>query len=447
MTEINNQDKHSEKSTDSTPAAPRPPQPRSNEKKPPYTKLSTLALGVSVLALATSGWLYVQSTQSSLHQDVQRLSTQQSQLNTALAKSNQDRAQFSRLTQQVTSATQQIKQQAEQKNQLTAQLSEQNTQLADLESKINRLNNTTKEDWKLAEAEYLIRLANQRLLLESDGAGSARLLINADDILNALEDPIAFDTRKALANDIQALKSVSEFDLEGAYLKLNALYQSVENLPQREPSQEWQNKSTAQSEPAESTTSNHLVSVLNSFWASLRSLIVINYDHKPIKALLPPAEYQQLVTGIQLQLDIAQVALIKGETVIYQQALSRVANATTIHFDTQASTVMSFLSSLTALQALNPAPELPLPSASLVAMKALTDEWNRRRDTRNLIEVDHATPVDNEKATLEPTQTATPIATETTPATNATEPEAALDSKLGSEPNSTQPNTDKGAEA
>lgn len=362
--------------------------------------LPGVAVGLSVIALAASGWLYIQSSQNTLGQDIALLSTQQATLSSQLEANRFDRAQLDQLLTQTRLTEETLKQQ---QDRLVSQQAQQADTLLSLDSKVNRLNTTTKEDWKLAEAAYLIRLANQRLLLESDSSGAVSLLNNADDILKELEDPIVFATRKALAKDIQALKSVNPFDLEGTYLKLNALYDSAPTLPQREPSKEWQAITTASTENID--TSGKVTSVLNSFWESIRSLIVINYNQQPIEALLPPAQYQQLVVGLQLQLEIAQVALIKGESVIYQQALERVANATTSHFDTQSKAVISFLSSLTMLQQLNPAPDLPQPRDSLIAIKALMSEWNG----------DNVTDVSTEESAIQQTD-----AEETTETTGAT---------------------------
>jgi uroporphyrin-3 C-methyltransferase len=393
MTENNKQERHSDDaieaaSTATNHAESRPDQ---SKKQPTHTTPSTTKLfvsvsfGLSAIAIVTSGWLYFQSTQSTVNQDIKQVAIQQANIDKKINASMLNQSQLNQLIEQVKQSEQTIQ---TQKDQLLAHQSQQSEKLLSLESKINRLSSTTKEDWKLAEAEYLIRLANQRLLLESDNIGAATLLSNADDILNELEDPIVFTTRKALAKDIQALKSISPFDLEGAYLKLNALYDSVQTLPQREPSKEWQANTTAK--PTTSTT-NQLTSALESFWQSLRSLIVINYNHKPIKALLPPAEYQELITGLQLQLEIAQVALIKGEPVIYQTALSRVANATTAHFETQSNRVISFLASLTTLQQLNPSPDLPLPRESLIAMKFLMKEWTNRGENTPIATVTNTT--------------------------------------------------------
>jgi uroporphyrin-3 C-methyltransferase len=380
MTENNKQERHSDDAIEATSTATNQAEshPDQSKKQPTQTTTTKLfvsvSFGLSAIAIATSGWLYFQSTQSTVNQDIEQVVIQQANTDKKINTSMLNQSQLNQLMEQVKQSEQTIQ---TQKNQLLAHQSQQSVKLLSLESKLNRLSSTTKEDWKLAEAEYLIRLANQRLLLESDNIGAATLLSNADDILNELEDPIVFTTRKALAKDIQALKSISPFDLEGAYLKLNALYDSVQALPQREPSKEWQANTTAK--PTTSTT-NQLTSALESFWQSLRSLVVINYNHKPIKALLPPAEYQELITGLQLQLEIAQVALIKGEPVIYQTALSRVANATTAHFETQSNHVISFLASLTTLQQLNPSPDLPLPRESLIAMKSLMKEWTNRGD-------------------------------------------------------------------
>lgn len=398
MTE-NNQHEHSESSKESTPVTPSntshskktPASPTAGQKIDLSSSQKTLpfaALGLSAIAIALSGWLYLQSTQSTVSNDISALTIAQKTLSAQLNRNNINAADLNRLAEQIQGAAQASRLH---NGQLLTQLSLQEEKSLALETKLNRLSNTTKEDWKLAEAEYLIRLANQRLLLESDNLGAATLLINADDILNELKDPLVFSTRKALAKDIQALKSVSVFDLEGAYLKLNALYENVETLPQREPSKAWQSTNREQNTPLQAgsntpyvDTGHTVTTMLSSLWGSLRSLVVINYNQKPIKALLPPAEYQTLVTGLQLQLDVAQVALIKGEPRIYQHTLSRVATAVTEHFETQADNVVSFLGELTALQQLNPSPELPLPRESLLAMKVLMQEWERR-DTQAAI--------------------------------------------------------------
>ncbi|MCV2403711.1 uroporphyrinogen-III C-methyltransferase [Marinomonas sp. C2222] len=400
MTDNKKQESDIDSTVDSTPVTPDPSTIESNEAlssnsaheqakvkkpfKPRVTNSSTatskslLALSfiMSATAISASIWLYQQTSQQTFQQDISQIAQQQNVLASELKRQSLNQSQISSMGEQVTKL--ELAGQSQQAEFLSTKKI-QDEQLQSLDAKLNRLSKTTKEDWKLAEADYLIRLANQRLLLESDNKSAVTLLSNADTILNELKDPIVFDTRKALAKDIQALQAINEFDLEGAYLKISALYESVASLPQREPSKEWQSSANAGSQST-ATQTDTIKSTLSSFWQAIQSLVVINYHNKPIKTLLPPAQYQELIAGLQLQLDVAQVALIKGESTIYQTALARIANAITEHFDTNAESTVSFLSSLTAMQQINPSPELPQPRGSLVAMKSLMAAWIERDD-------------------------------------------------------------------
>ncbi|SBS24619.1 Putative uroporphyrinogen-III C-methyltransferase [Marinomonas aquimarina] len=346
--------------------------PESKDSSSGNKTLPAVAILFGVAALGLSGWQFYQNQYAS--PDNQALTEAQNKV-IALEQ------QVSQLSGTVESNAAAANQLSEMDSILAAAKSQSdelkaNTEqaLVDLSSKLNKLNNADKDDWLLAEAEYLIRLANQRLLLEKDTKSSLSLLASADNILAGLEDPLMFDTRKAIAQDMQALKSVASFDLEGRYLQLSALYNQVAELPQREPSKQWQEQQDAEPEVPQ-TSRSALKQLFNEAWQGLKSLVVINYNQKPIKPLLPPAEYQELVTGIQLQLDVAQVALLKAEPAIYEKSLSRVATAVNQHFDTTAQSTIAFMTTLTSLQQVNPNPDVPMPRASLQAMRNLMQNW------------------------------------------------------------------------
>lgn len=359
---------------------------------------------ISLAALTGSSWLFYQSQQNNVKAQLTAIKSTQANLAAQIQAHNKNASQLNDLTKQVASIESGLNQQA-----ATIQ-SEQNFQKEQILSLVNRvrqIDSATKEDWKLAEAEYLVRLANQRILLESDLNGAETLLTNADGILAEMEDPMFFDARKAIAKDIQALKSTSHFDVEGRYLQLSALYDQISQLPQREPSKKWLAENTQDSSSKLQEATSEVGNTLNKIWSSIKSLVVINYNHKPIKALLPPAEYQELVTGLQLQIDVAQVALVKGENSIYQKALARVANAINDNFDTRAQSVTAFMTSLTSLQQVNPSPELPLPRDSLSAMKSLMKAWNNRTVDNVKTPEEKSTPAPSQPTNIQPTDTPT----------------------------------------
>jgi len=67
--------------------------------------------------------------------------------------------------------------------------------------------------WELAEAEYLLRLANQRLAMEQDPAAAVTLLQAADEIMRTSEQVGSYGVRQAIAKDISALLAVPMVDV------------------------------------------------------------------------------------------------------------------------------------------------------------------------------------------------------------------------------------------
>ena len=84
--------------------------------------------------------------------------------------------------------------------------------------------NTTSDDWQMAEVEYLLRLASQRLLIAKDDRTALNLLASADTIIVSLADPSWFDLRTAIAADRLAIASVDNIDVDGLFLRLSLIH-------------------------------------------------------------------------------------------------------------------------------------------------------------------------------------------------------------------------------
>src|SRR5690606_16217521 len=138
----------------------------------------------------------------------------QQQLRAREAEPQQLREQLER------ALNQRLEQQARQQEQALTSLEER---LENANRRLRAMSSTNREDWKLAEAEYLLRLANQRLLMERDGGNALALAQEVDQILRDLNDTDLFPVRRALARDITALKLADQVDREGLYLQLMAL--------------------------------------------------------------------------------------------------------------------------------------------------------------------------------------------------------------------------------
>jgi uroporphyrin-3 C-methyltransferase len=83
-------------------------------------------------------------------------------------------------------------------------------QMAAVRTELARFSATDRDSWLLAEAEYLLRLANQRLIMAGDTESAQALLGSADSVLRELDDVSLHQVRAAVASDIAAVRAVPE---------------------------------------------------------------------------------------------------------------------------------------------------------------------------------------------------------------------------------------------
>ena len=201
-----------------------------------------------------------------------------------------------------------------------------------LESHSNRLRDlsgTSRDDWMLAEAKYLLRLASQRLLMERGTVGAQALLKSADEILTAIDDADLFIVRQAVAKDLMALKLAPTVDREGIYLQLAALIDAVEKLPVIPLSSQRQLISSAERAESEHIVDNdsewhsRLWSELRDTFVNLGQFIRIRHHDKPPEPLLSDEHKYYLAHNLRLMLEQSQSALLREQSEVYWQSLEQ----------------------------------------------------------------------------------------------------------------------------
>jgi len=187
------------------------------------------------------------------------------------------------------------------------------------QKRILSMSTTSREDWLLAEAEYLLKLANQRVLVERKADSAVALFAEADVILRDLGDPKLFPLREEIKRDLIALKLAESIDVEGIYLELSALMSQVDSLP-LVPQAFSVSEPEATPEATQEETTQARKSVfkfLDSFKGYFR---VINHKEKP-EAILPPDATAYLHLNLRFMLERAQLALLREQQNIYSESL------------------------------------------------------------------------------------------------------------------------------
>lgn len=246
--------------------------------------------------------------------------------------------------------------------------------------RISELGSASRIDWLLAEAEYLIRLANQRLPSERDTRNPLALLRNADEILRDLDDPELLPVRKALSDDITALRLAAQIDREGIFLELQSLEQAVSDLPimvgvednsptdeaaapkEIDPTADWRDK---------------LVENLAAFGSGLKSLVVINRRAELVKPLLSAREEAVVRENLRIVLEQAQWALLREEKKIYRASLKKAGEWLAEYFqlNQQADMVLARLKELRDRDIVQKLPDI---SKSLIAVNTLISNRHKR---------------------------------------------------------------------
>ena len=228
---------------------------------------------------------------------------------------------------------------------------------------------TSSQDWVYAEVEYLVRMANQRVLMEQDANSALQLLQSADEIIRETDGLTAHGLREALARDIAALKAVGSPDIQGVYLELSALVSQVPLLRRTLPTYQAPSSTTDQSAEATGYLARFL-RLIRHAGNKLAHLVDFRRDEVEIKRILPPKEEYFLRQNLVLKLQIAQMALLEGNQGVFQSALGEAQVWVSDSFDDGNPGTVAMLKSITRLSALQVSVELPDIAGSLKAARS-----------------------------------------------------------------------------
>ncbi|MGE8151845.1 uroporphyrinogen-III C-methyltransferase [Pseudomonas vancouverensis] len=205
------------------------------------------------------------------------------------------------------------------RNQLVIQLQGDQQRL---NQRLETVLGASRKDWRLAEAEHLLRLASLRLSALQDISSAQALVQGADEILREQNDPGAFAAREQVAKTLVALRSTEQPDRTGLFLRLGALREQVLGLTELAPEYKDRGDSllglTADGDGA---------SRWAQWWDQISRYIRIDFNaDKNVRPLLAGQSLTQVRLALSLALEQAQWAALNGQAAVYTQALDEARN-------------------------------------------------------------------------------------------------------------------------
>ncbi|HXZ50519.1 MAG TPA: uroporphyrinogen-III C-methyltransferase [Burkholderiales bacterium] len=323
-------------------------------KQTPRGASSRLALLTLVLAAVLSALVWLDARQ--------RIAETQEQVARRLREMEREGGAASALAQQAQNAVRELQASVAQ---LDARLNDAREKQRALDAMYQDLARN-RDEWQLAEIEQILDIASQQLRLAGNVRAALLALQLADARLARADRPQFAPIRRALASDIERLKSVQTPDIPGLSAKLDALVGAVDELPIG---------AAERASPAGARTSapaeqGALARLGADLWEELRGLVVLRRIDTPEPPLLPPTQAYFLRENLRLRLLDARISLLAQDSTGYRADLRVARDWIKRYFDPGSKLVAAALAQIEQLRAAPLAAEMPSIAQSLDAVRS-----------------------------------------------------------------------------
>ncbi len=231
-----------------------------------------------------------------------------------------------------------------------------------------------RDEWQLAEIEQVLAIAQQQLQLSGNVRAALLALQLAESRLSRADRPQFLPVRRALARDIERLKSLPTLDVPGLSLALDRLIASVDALPlafderpqRSSPAKEAKDAKDAKMAEAQE---NFFTRLGGEVWKELRQLVVVRRIESPEPPLVPPPQAYFLRENLKLRLLNARLSLLSRDEAGYREDLRASQVWIQRYFDARAKASQAALAQFRQLSSASVSFEPPSIADSLEAVR------------------------------------------------------------------------------
>ncbi len=228
----------------------------------------------------------------------------------------------------------------------------------------------TRGDWLVADAEYLLSVANQRLHLMGDINTTKMALEAADQRLRESGDTAAFKVREQIAKEISSIELVNVPDIVGIYSAVQILKDNVDTLavllpyagkPLTESKQVHDHEKAQQAEHG----------MLNSALHLLEGYVTVKHSDHPITEIITVQDAEFIKQQLNVKLEMIKISLVQQNDALFQTNITDAIHWVKNNFAKNKSSSI-ILSELAALNKIQLRTQFPDISKSLKMLKDIT---------------------------------------------------------------------------
>jgi uroporphyrin-3 C-methyltransferase len=213
----------------------------------------------------------------------------------------------------------------------------------------------------LAEVDFLLRLAGERLALFGDARSAEHALGIADDQLEALDDPLYMPVRRSIGEARQMLRELPDTDLVAVSGQIAGLQRAIPSLP-------FPGETPVEVLVEDQQDAGLWQRVKNALAPLVKVRRRVNEDQE-----LSLEDKDYLRQGLWLQLESARLALMRNDATAWDMSLDGARGSIEGRFDNRTGPVRSALENIVQLQSVELVRELPDISAPLRHLRLLRE--------------------------------------------------------------------------
>ena len=232
--------------------------------------------------------------------------------------------------------------------------------------------------WRIAEVEYLLRIANNRLLMERDTRAADRMLASADAILEELDDYALHDVRAIIAEERMALANTDTANAQSIFLTLEAIKDALPELPLKQPeyfeAAADDSKEASRDEPDTASEPD-----TDSLGEALQERFFGLFEFRTRESVAPrplirPEEALYLELNLRLALERAQLAMLRGDQTLFATSLNSTREWLDQYIDPDHAATRRIAEDLDGLRGLDIEKPMPDISRSLSRLRELQND-------------------------------------------------------------------------
>lgn len=201
--------------------------------------------------------------------------------------------------------------------------------------------------WHIAEAKYLVKLADDQLQFSNNIPLAILLIQEADKILASMQDVSVNVIRKSLATDLLHLQAVPPIDMTALYLRLTALNNQVDKLSL--PFNPLKGEEPSNQSATDTTGLPWWKAGLVYSWDALRKIVIVRNNANTLPLVMPD-EKIFLYQNLHAQMEAAMWGLLYRKEQVYKASLERASAWIKQYFVQEAALTKTVLQEIETLQ-------------------------------------------------------------------------------------------------